>query len=106
MQELHGWRAAPFQNVALGSAPRTFGSDSNISMANVSETVCWHDVGLSRRNSYSDSRCEVPVLCSGHDSGSCRRNSSGDSRVGVPGIVLLGSSVVSNDCPPTGHFLQ
>eukprot|EP00959_Pyramimonas_sp_CCMP1952_P283021 5915911-Pyramimonas_sp.AAC.1 len=59
MQELHGSRVAPFQNVAQATAPRTFGCQgttvTSIRGAEVPRTVIWHDSGSPRPNSQVNS---------------------------------------------------
>eukprot|EP00959_Pyramimonas_sp_CCMP1952_P065081 1358915-Pyramimonas_sp.AAC.1 len=61
LQQLQGWRVAPFQNVALALAPRAFVSKfATVPRDRVVEVpgmMLWRDLGLSRRSSYIDPRC-------------------------------------------------
>eukprot|EP00959_Pyramimonas_sp_CCMP1952_P238887 4992021-Pyramimonas_sp.AAC.1 len=54
LQELHGLRAVPFQNIALALARRTFdyagATDTRFLCEEVPGMALWHDSGSSKRN--------------------------------------------------------
>eukprot|EP00959_Pyramimonas_sp_CCMP1952_P393366 8242000-Pyramimonas_sp.AAC.1 len=63
MQELHGWRVRPFEDVALASAPRAFllktcnsFTVSRNRMVEIPRKLSPCNLGFSGRNSHVDSR--------------------------------------------------
>eukprot|EP00959_Pyramimonas_sp_CCMP1952_P013096 276817-Pyramimonas_sp.AAC.1 len=58
--------AGSFSNVVLAQAPRAFFVNKLQQFQNIvgliPGLVFWHDLGLSERNSYADSRCRSSTI--------------------------------------------